>query len=287
MFFPILRIVPFFLVPCTCFFLSCVPAAAPANARPGLRAWFLDVGQGDACLLRTPGKQWFLYDIGNEAGSLMAFLRHVRADTLQAAFISHPDLDHFGALSALLRDFPVKKVYLPSGSNPTPAWLGLLRDLDAFEGELDTLFVGDTLIWDGGIKVRTLWPEPRSTYSANNQSTVLRIEYEGKRILLTGDIEDAAENELVDQGKDLRADILKVAHHGSRTSSGLRFVSEVRPRWAVISCDSSVYGHPHSEAVADLALVMGNSARILRTDREGTIGFEVDEHGIRRVDAWE
>jgi competence protein ComEC len=217
----------------------------------------------------------------------MAFLRHVRADTLQAAFISHPDLDHFGALSALLREFPVKKVYLPSGSNPTPAWLGLLRDLDAFEGRLDTLFVGDTLIWDGGIKVRVLWPEPHSTLSANDQSTVLRIEYEDRRILLTGDIEDAAESALVDQETDLRANILKVAHHGSRTSSGLRFVAEARPRWAVISCDSTVYGHPHKEALADLALVMGDSARILKTDREGTVGFELDGDGVRRIDAWE
>lgn len=287
MFFPILRIVPFFLFPCTCFFLSCLPAAGPANSRQGLRAWFLDVGQGDACLMRTPENRWFLYDIGNEPESVIAFLRHVRADTLQAAFISHPDLDHFGALSALLHEFPVKKVYLPSGSNPTPAWLGLLRDLDAFEGDLDTLYSGDTLLWDGGIRVRTLWPEPHSTLSANEQSTVLRIEYAGKRILLTGDIEDAAESALVEQGTDLRADVLKVAHHGSRTSSGLRFVSEVMPRWAMISCDSLVYGHPHEEAVADLSLVMGSSAGILRTDREGTVGFELDEEGIRRIDPWE
>jgi beta-lactamase superfamily II metal-dependent hydrolase len=118
----------------------------------------------------------------------------------------------------------------------------------------------------------------------NDNSTVLRVEFRSRRILLTGDIEEAAEAAILAAGIDPRADILKVAHHGSRTSSGLPFLNAVAPRWAVISCDSAVYGHPHPEAIADLLQVMGDGERIQRTDRVGTIGFELDEWGIRRLD---
>ncbi|MDB5106810.1 MAG: Beta-lactamase-like [Fibrobacteres bacterium] len=284
MFFRIPRIVPLFAASCTCFLMSCGPLEGPGRASAGLRVYFLDVGQGDACLMRTPGNRWFLYDIGNKSEYLIAFLKSVRADTLDAAFISHPDLDHFGAFPALLREITIKKVYLPPATNPSPAWLEVLAVLDAYRGVKDTLFAGDTLILDEGVRVRTLWPFPHSGLAGNDVSTVLRVEYRTRRLLLTGDIEEEAERGILASGVRPQGDILKVAHHGSRTSNGLPFLAAVAPRWAVISCDSAVYGHPHAEAVADLALILGDSTRILRTDREGTVGFEMDERGIRRIE---
>ncbi len=284
MFFPISRIVPLFTVLCTCFLPSCVPLGGPGSADPALRVFFLDVGQGDACLMRTPGNRWFLYDIGNDEGYLIPFLKGVRVDTLEAVFISHPDLDHFGAFPALLREIPIKKVYLPAGTSTNPAWLEVLAVLDAYRGKKETLFAGDTLIFDEGVRGRILWPFPHTDLLDNNLATVLRVEYRSHRILLTGDIEDPAEQGILASGVSPSADILKVAHHGSRTSSGLPFLAAVSPHWAVISCDSTVYGHPHPEAVADLALMLGDSTRILRTDRLGTIGFEIDGFGIRRFE---
>jgi competence protein ComEC len=284
MFFRIPRIVPLFAVLCTCYFPSCSPLGGPREEDPPLRVYFIDVGQGDACLIRTPGNRWFLYDIGNKPESLIAFLHHVRADTLDAVFISHPDLDHFGAFPALLKEIPIKKVYLPSGTSPNPAWSEALASLDVYPAESDTLFAGDTLIFESGVHVRALWPFPHSRLESNNLSTVLRVEYRSRRILLTGDIEDEAESGILAAGLHPAADLLKVAHHGSRTSSGLPFLAAVQPHWAIISCDSAVYGHPHAESLADLSLILGNTERILRTDREGTIGFEVDGNGIRRVD---
>lgn len=284
MFFRIPRIVPLFAVWCTCYFPSCSPLGGPRQADPPLRVYFIDVGQGDASLIRTPGNRWFLFDIGNHPEALIPILRGVGADTLEAVFISHPDLDHFGALPALLGKIPIKKVYLPSGSNPNPAWLDLLASLDVYPGEKDTLYAGDTLIFEPGVEVRTLWPFPHSSLESNNASTVLRVEYQTRRLLLTGDIEDEAETGILAAGLNPAADLLKVAHHGSRTSSGLPFLSAVRPHWAVISCDSAVYGHPHAESLADLSLIMGNQERILRTDREGTVVFDMDEWGVRRVE---
>jgi competence protein ComEC len=285
MFTAIPRIVPLFPCACTAILLSCLPAPDPDPAPSGMRAYFLDVGQGDACAFRTPHNRWYLDDVGNDAHALLAFLAMKRVDTVQAILLSHPDLDHFGALSALLRAVPIKQVFLPAGEGASPAWRETLADLDASHAALDTLYDGDTLLWDGA-RIRVVWPPPLAAFSGNDLSTVIRVEYAGKRILLTGDIEDPAEQAIRSAHPDLAGDILKVAHHGSRTSSGLAFLESVRPRWAVISCDSSVYGHPHAEALADLEWVMGAGAPILRTDREGTIAFELGEWGVRRIDPW-
>lgn len=285
MFSSIPGIVPLFMVPCTAIFLSCNPFADPAESPAGLRAYFVDVGQGDACALRTPAGRWFLCDVGDDAKTLAGFLESMHADTLRAILVTHPDRDHFGALAALLRSFPVEKVYLPAGTSPDPAWDETMRALDESRVAKETLFAGDTLFWDGA-RARVLWPPPHSPLSGNDLSTVLRVDFAGRRILFTGDIEDPAERAILADRADIAADILKVAHHGSRTSSGLGFVEAVHPAWAAISCDSSAYGHPHAEALADLRWVLPDSARILRTDREGTLGFELDGAGIRRIDPY-
>ena len=225
---------------CTCFLVSCVRFEGPGKGPAAFTVYFLNVGQGDACLMRTPENRWFLYDVGNREEYLIPFLKSVRADTLSAVFISHPDLDHFGAFPALLKEIPIKKLYLPSAVSDNPAWLELLAGLDGFRGDKVTLFAGDTLLWEEGVRVRVLWPFPHTGLKDNNLSTVLRVEYLSRRLLLTGDIEEEAERGMLAAGADPGADILKVAHHGSRTSSGLPFLAAVAPRWAVISCDSNV-----------------------------------------------
>src|SRR3990172_716100 len=102
---------PFFLPLFLCIFISCDPGA-PVESPP-LRVYFIDVGQGDACLLRTPGNRSFLYDIGNRPAFLPAFLTKAGVDTLETVFITHPDLDHYGSFTTLFQRIPVKKVVLP------------------------------------------------------------------------------------------------------------------------------------------------------------------------------
>jgi len=267
---------------CSGYLASCIQVAGPRKEPASLRVFFLDVGQGDACLFRTPGHQWFLYDTGNKEENLLSFLNSAGVDTLAAVFISHPDRDHFGALASISPQIPVKKLYLPLFAEDKPgpdAFWGL----DAFQGEKDTLYAGDTLVWDTGVKARVLWPFRHALHDGNELSTVLRIEYGSRSVLLTGDIGNAAEMEMLRTGIRPSAEIYKAAHHGSRTSNGLPFLSAVGPRWAVISCDPVAYGHPHEETLAGLSLILGDSARILRTYRDGNIGFELGEHGIMRL----
>jgi competence protein ComEC len=288
MFISIPRIFPLFSLICTLFplfLMGCGPLSGPEKNHSPFRVYFLDVGQGDACLLRTPAGHFFLYDVGNKEEYLLPFLRSMTADTIDAVFISHPDLDHFGAFPALLHEFPIKKVYLPSGTSQDGTWLDVLKALDSYPTKKETLLAGDTLILDGDVRVRALWPYSSAAFEGNNLSLVMRAEYGSHAILLTGDVEDDGEKGILAAGSKVSCDILKVAHHGSRSSNGLPFLSAARPRWAVISCDGAVYGHPHAEAVADLNYVIGDSSRILRTDRVGTIAFDIDELGVRRLEA--
>lgn len=277
-------IVPLFLAACTSFFPACTLPEALPEADPPLRAYFIDVGQGDACLLRTPAGRHFLYDLGNREEALAAFLDQADVDTLDAVFVSHADSDHFGAYAAL-RDIPVHRWFLPETKRPDPAWQGLMRELDVRGARLDTLHAGDTVRLDAGLGARALWPPRHYSGEDNDMSLVLRIAYGGTAMLLTGDIEAEAEAGLLASGAELSGDLLKVAHHGSRTSGTLPFLGSVRPRWAVISCDSSVYGHPHAETLAGLGLFLPEAGRILRTDREGTLAFALDPDGVRRIGA--
>jgi competence protein ComEC len=275
------EIVPLFIAACTCFLASCrLPEGLP-DEDPPLRAWFVDVGQGDACLLRTPEGKDYLYDIGNRGDRLLSFLAEAGVDTLEAVLISHPDLDHFGAFSSL-RTFAVKRWYLPEARSPDPAWTALIRELDAQGAPLETLHAGASLSWSDRLDVKVLWPPAHFSGSDNDLSAVIRVSHAGASLLLTGDVESAAESGLLSSGYDLSADLLKVAHHGSRTSSSLPFLAAAAPRWAIISCDSSVYGHPHAETRAGLLRFLPEE-RMLRTDEAGTVGFEIDGGGVRRI----
>ncbi len=276
-------IVPLFLAACTSFFPACTLQDALPEPAPPLRAYFIDVGQGDACLLRTPEGKHVLYDLGNRQEALAAFLGQAGVDTLEAVFLSHADLDHFGAFAAL-HDFPVNRWFLPETKRPDPAWNGLMEALDARGAKLDTLHAGDTVVLGGKLAIRALWPPRHFSGEDNETSLVLRITYGASSLLLTGDIEAEAEAGLLASGAELAGDLLKVPHHGSRTSSALPFLGAIRPRWAVISCDSSVYGHPHPETLAGLGRFIPDAWRILRTDREGTVAFALDPEGVRRID---
>ena len=277
------RILLIFPAISTWFLLACGLPAGPGDPSPPFRAYFVDVGQGDACLLRTPGGRYHLYDLGNRDERLLPFLRRMGVDTLESVFISHPDWDHFGSFAAVFPAIPVKRIHLPPGASTLPAWGEMLTALDVSRVPSDTLYAGDTLLWEGPVRIRVLWPPKHRTLEGNKMSLVLRVEHATHALLLTGDAEAEAEAEILTRD-DPAGDILKVGHHGSRTSSTLPFLAAVDPAYAVISCDSAVYGHPHAETLAGLRLIMGGDEGTLRTDIEGTIAFEIDAYGVRRID---
>ena len=251
---------------------------ASALTRPDglLHLYVLDVGQGDALLLVTPGGERMLVDGGPGKSGVLAGLgrRWPPWDRrLDLVVLSHPDADHVGGLAAVLERYRVGLVLDPQlegHSGEAAAWLAGLR----LEGATVVRAVrGQRIQLDpsAGVSARVLWPPEARRLDldppTNNNAVVLLVEYGQIALLLTGDIEAPVEEALLASVAPIEADVLKVAHHGSAGSSGTDFIAAVKPRLAVISvgADNS-FGHPAPAALERLAGVA-----IRRTDRDGTI----------------
>jgi competence protein ComEC len=265
-------------------FVGCNLLKQDIKAKKYLTVWFVDVGQGDASVILTPQGKAIMIDIGNDSRKITGFLAEANIDTLEAVFVTHADLDHYGAFEAILNEFEVKRVILPKDSSENIEWNALLSILQKKRLRRDTLYFGDTLGINSQSFLKMLWPIRSSGFSGNNQSYVIQLVSGQTRLLFTGDIEEEAEIEIQKLKIDITSSIIKVAHHGSQNSSSLSFLSCVCPYWAVISCDSTVFGHPHQQTINALRQVMGQNADILRTDRSGDIQFRIYPERVEFVE---
>jgi competence protein ComEC len=264
---------------------------APAFVRAGLALVFLlvvrgpvpgpdgeltmfDVGQGDALLLRDgrhammiDGGGWGEGDIASATLLRTLASRGIRA--LDGALLTHGDLDHCRGLRDLATYIPMGPILTAAAVDESECVLDLsrLRSSDLREVEAGEIY---SL---GRWTIRILHPPGTSRLRGNDRSLVVGVEGFGQSILLTGDIEAGAERDLrLRAGGQLRANILKVAHHGSDTSSGAGFLAAVSPALALVSAGpANRYGHPSEEVVRRLSLA---GARVLRTDRDGMITIE-------------
>jgi competence protein ComEC len=198
---------------------------------------------------------------------------------LDAVVLSHPDLDHCRGLADLLSYLPVAEVWTAPGWRSSSCAHELLT---APATRLRLLWAGERMR-AGRWRLLALHPDPGGRGRRNDRSLVLAAKAPGLRVLLTGDIGATNERRLLQRWPRsiLHADLLKVAHHGSRSSTSARFLSAVRPRLALISCGrGNRYGHPAGEVTARLE---GTGARILRTDRSGEIVLRAADNGSWRV----
>ena len=243
--------------------------AHPAGAEPMLH--FLDVGQGDATLLTFPGGVRMLTDTGPDRKVLAALevaAPHERR--LDLVLVTHPQADHGRALEFLLERYEIGAVLFNGADNPEfGAWKDILEAVRAEDIPLVTLRAGDRIAY-GETTIDILSPLPEVMQSAepNDAAIVQQIRTPGWSALLAADIGFNVE-ELLRKKYDLRADILKVGHHGSKFSSGASFLSEVRPSVALIGAgEGNRYGHPTKETLERLESA---GAAIFRTDENGTI----------------
>jgi len=261
---------------------------------PGLDAVFLDVGQGDGLFLRFPDGKTMLIDGGMrserfDAGRqvILPFLKYHNVRRLDVVVASHPHDDHIGGLVEVLQQVQIGH-YVDSGQASSAWTSGRIRDLiQQKDISYHAVAAGDSLTGLGGVGALVLHPIPgfvrRDTASApplglNNGSVVLRLTYRGKTLLLTGDAERQAESCLLTWASRLKGDILKVAHHGSNTSSTRDFLSAVSPSIAVISAgERNRFGHPAPEVIARYE---SSGVRVCRTDRHGAIVVRVDQEGL-------
>jgi competence protein ComEC len=247
-----------------------------------LRATFLDVGQGDAALVDLPDGSAILIDGGGLVGSpvdvgtrvLLPLLRQRRRARLRAVVLSHPHPDHVGGLPSVLRAIDTDEVW-DTGQGEAERTRGAYAEVIAWARAHATVrgpsaVCGARDIGGARIEVLAPCPGPRVGYGPNDNSFVLRVTYGARAFLFAGDAERAAEHDLLELDRaSLRADVLKVGHHGSRTSSGSRFVSAISPSIAVISAGArNRFGHP---SPATLDTLRAASVRWLRTDEDGAV----------------
>ncbi len=266
--------------------LACALASAGPLPRPEpgrLTVYFLDVGQGDASLIVSPTGRTVLVDAGppDAARSLVQRLGDVVEGPLDLVLLTHPHLDHLGGLTEVLARFGARRYMDPGFDHPTSAYRQLLeavaaREIQYVEPLLDEGGAPVTIGLGGGASITVLWPRrPAQPFlsgtrsDANANSIVFRLSYGETSFLFTGDAEADTESQLLRSGQDLRANLLKTAHHGSRHSSQAPFLARVAPEAAVISCAAgNEYRHPHGKALQRLQAV---GARVLRTDVSGDI----------------
>jgi competence protein ComEC len=241
--------------------ISAVLALAPPRAlRPAEpRVVALDVGQGDALVVQDR-EAAILIDAGAALRGGFDFGARVVVPALAAlgireldlVILTHADLDHRGGLPAVLRSVPVRELWLPRAAREDEALHALLAQAHRRGVRVRTRGAGDPAAEFGGIRASPLWPPADARPgSRNDRSLVVRIDVAGQRVLLPGDIEAGAEAELVASGADLRADVLALPHHGSRSSSSVAFLAAVGAGVALVSAPcGGRYAMPHPDVVA-------------------------------------
>jgi competence protein ComEC len=255
-------------------------AVAPGDGR--LRMDVVDVGQGDCLVLHSPSGRVLVVDTGGVFDHPFDFGESVVGPHLWAGgvraidhlILTHGHPDHVGAVPFLLRNFHPGDVW----EGPAPSNDPIYRELDAFLQDSRvrrrTVVRGLSTVWDG-VRLEVLAPTPptpRPLRTRNDDSVVVRVQLGETAFLLTGDLEGHGESRLV--GVSARASVLKVPHHGSRTSSTPHFIEGVGPRAAVISVGfQSSFGHPHAEVIERYAQA---GIRLFRTDLDGTVTFSTD-----------
>ncbi len=263
--------------------------------KPALDLLVLDVSQGDAALVRTPQQKIVLIDTGpaNEDWSsadwaIIPAMQNFDTKHIDRLFISHPHLDHFGGTFRLLNYASIDTVYLPPIPIVEPMMDSLLQIIDQRNIPRRTLRNGDVISIDSETRVYVLGPfAPLSRYDApsgknvNNNSLVLLMKHREQSLLFPGDAEAEAEAYLRQWGKLLKSDVLKVGHHGSRTSSTPGFLSLVKPTYATISVGKyNRFGHPNANILRRLRTL---KTQMFRTDEDKAIWLRFQDRKWERI----
>ncbi|HSE34647.1 MAG TPA: ComEC/Rec2 family competence protein [Candidatus Paceibacterota bacterium] len=258
--------------------LAAIFSVLLSREREGLRVTFLDVGQGDAVLIESPSGTALLYDGGPGAQVLapLASALPLFDRTIDMVIASHPDRDHIGGLLDVFDRYQVRALLEPGVRSENGTDAALLAAAEAEGVSPGLARAGDILDLGGEAYAEVLFPDRDVVgMETNSASIVLRVRYGETSLLLTGDLPASIETYLVASSPEsFRTDILKLGHHGSRTSSADAFLTAVAPSIAIVSagCGNS-YGHPHTEVLERLA---AHRIAVRSTCDSGSVAFESD-----------
>lgn len=235
----------------------------------GMEVHFIDVGQGDATLIKA-GDHAMLIDAGDnsEGTAVQSYLNSQDVEKLDYVIGTHPDADHIGGLDVIIYKFDCQKVFMPDVTSDTKTYDDVMQALKSKNQKSQAPKLGKTYSL-GEASFTVIAPVKEYGDDTNNWSIGILLQYGENRFLFTGDAAKEAENDMLDKGEDLSADVYKASHHGSKTGSGDDFLDEVNPAYAVISCgEGNKYGHPSAQTLNNFR---SRGIKTFRTDNQGTI----------------
>lgn len=254
-------------------FLTLFTGIQSTKAASNVKVHFINVGQGNSILIQT-GNENVLIDGGGKGkgDEVVAYLKKQQVKTLHAVVLTHPDADHVGGLAYVMTNLKVNAVYAPKISHTTQAYKSFLTAVKKKKLTIKKAKNGVEIATKA--KNTTLkFIAPVKTYSnsdLNNWSAVLLLKHNKKSFLFTGDAEEKSEKDMLAKKLVPSVDVLKVGHHGAKTSTSSAFVKKTKPKYAIISVGKNGYGHPTSTVIKRLNSI---KAKTYRTDKSGNIIF--------------
>jgi competence protein ComEC len=240
---------------------------------------YIDVGQADSILIQVNNKN-MLIDAGNrgDADAIVSYLQKQGVKKLDYVIATHPHEDHIGSMSDVIKKFPITEFYAPKKTSTTKTFENMINALNG--KKIITSKAGVELNLGENIKAEFLAPNNDKYEEVNNFSAVLKLTYGDNKFLFMGDAENLSEGEILASSVDVSADVIKVGHHGSSTSSSKEFLDKVSPKIAIISVGKgNDYGHPHKETLEEFKK---RGYTVYRTDIDGTIILQSDGKNIKK-----
>lgn len=261
-----------------------------SNPEGNLEVHYIDVGQGDATLIRC-GSHAMLIDGGNndKGTAVQLYLKKQGVESLDYVIGTHPDADHIGGLDVIVYKYDCGQIIMPDYEKDTKTYHELIEVIRNKNLSITYPVVGEQYTL-GEAKFTIMAPNSNHYGgNANDYSVAILLEYGQNRFLFTGDAEEQSESEMISNGIDISADVYKTAHHGSRSASTQEFLNAVQPQYAVISCgEGNSYGHPHAEVLNRLRNM---GVEVFRTDEQGSIVASSDGENITwncsAADSWQ
>jgi len=229
---------------------------------------YIDVGQAESIFIELPNKQTMLIDAGNNEDDeiVINYIKNLNYDTINYVIGTHPHEDHIGGLDTVINVFNIENIYMPKVQHNTATFEDVLIAIQDKGLKINTAKAGVNILSLDNLSIDIIAPVNEEYSNLNDYSAVIKVTYGENSFLFMGDAETLSENEIT---ADVKADVLKVGHHGSSTSTSREFLSKVKPTYAIVLVgkDNS-YGHPSNDV---LALLNEFYVNVFRTDEQGTI----------------
>ena len=238
-----------------------------------LRVNYIDVGQGDSIFIQLPNNETMLIDAGEayKSENVINYLNNLGIKKIDYVVGTHPHTDHIGGLEEVINTFDIGSIYMPRAVSTSKTYEDLLTTISSKGLKVKTAKSGVVVLDEDNLKLEFIAPNSDSYSELNNYSAVLKLTYLDNTFLFMGDAETLSEDEITNE---IKADVIKVGHHGSDSSSSLEFVKKVSPEYAIIMVGvGNSYNHPY-QSIIDRYESVG--AKVLRTDLDGNIVCDSD-----------